>query len=36
MKAACERMNRVREEIRELLGEQSIAGNLMRGTDDRP
>jgi hypothetical protein len=30
MKAACERMDRMREENRKLLGEQSIAVDLIR------
>ena len=36
MKAACERMDRRREENRKLLGEQNIAVDLIRETRDRP
>jgi hypothetical protein len=36
MKAACERMDRMREENRKLLGEQDIAVGLIRETRDRP
>jgi hypothetical protein len=36
MKAACERMDRMREENRELFGVQNIAVNLIRETRDRP
>jgi len=34
MKAACERMDRMREENRKLFGEQNIAVRLIRGTRD--
>ena len=36
MKAACERMDRMREENRKLFGEQNIATGLIRETRDRP
>jgi chromatin segregation and condensation protein Rec8/ScpA/Scc1 (kleisin family) len=36
MKAACERMDRMREENRKLFGEQDIAVDLIRETRDRP
>ncbi|MBI1914868.1 MAG: hypothetical protein HYS12_09040 [Planctomycetes bacterium] len=36
MKAACERMDRMREENRQLFGEQNIAVDLIRETRDRP
>jgi hypothetical protein len=35
MKAACERMDRMREENRKLFGEQNIAVALIRETRDR-
>jgi succinate dehydrogenase/fumarate reductase flavoprotein subunit len=35
MKAACERMDRVREENRKLFGEQNIAVELIRQTRDQ-
>jgi hypothetical protein len=35
MKAACERMDRMREENRKLFGEQNIAAALIRETRDR-
>jgi hypothetical protein len=35
MKAACERMDRMREENRKLFGEQDIAVALIRETRDR-
>lgn len=35
MKAACERMDRLREEHRQLFGEQNIAVELIRETRDR-
>jgi hypothetical protein len=35
MKAACERMDRLREENRRLFGEQNIAVELIRQTRDR-
>ena len=34
MKAACERMDRMREENRKLFGEQNIAVELIRETRD--
>ena len=34
MKAACERMDRMREENRRLFGEQNIAVDLIRETRD--
>jgi len=34
MKAACERMDRMREENRKLFGEQNIAVDLIRVTRD--
>jgi hypothetical protein len=34
MRAACERMDRLREENRRLLGEQNIAVELIRQTRD--
>ncbi|MGA7497358.1 MAG: hypothetical protein WBX00_11575 [Isosphaeraceae bacterium] len=34
MKAACERMDRMREENRKLFGEQNIAVGLIRETRD--
>jgi len=34
MRAACERMDRMREENRKLLGEQNIAVRLVRETRD--
>jgi len=36
IKAACERMDRMREENRKLFGEQSIAVDLIREVRDRP
>jgi hypothetical protein len=36
MKAACERMDRMREENRKFFGEQNIAVGLIRETRDRP
>jgi hypothetical protein len=36
MKAACERMDRMREENRKRFGEQNIAVNLIRETRDLP
>jgi succinate dehydrogenase/fumarate reductase flavoprotein subunit len=36
MKAACERMDRMREENRKLFGEQNIAVDLVRETRDQP
>ncbi len=36
MKAACQRMDRMREENRKLFGEQKIAVDLIRETRDRP
>jgi hypothetical protein len=36
MKAACERMDRMREENRHLFGEQHIAVDLIRETRDHP
>jgi hypothetical protein len=36
MKAACERMDRMREENRKLFGEQNIAVDLVRETRDHP
>ena len=36
MKAACERMDRMREENRKLFGEQNIAVDLIRETRDHP
>lgn len=36
MKAACERMDRMREENRKLFGEQNIAVDLIRETRNRP
>jgi hypothetical protein len=35
MAAACERMDRMREENRKVLGEQNIAVDLIRETRDR-
>ena len=35
MKAACERMDRMREENRKLFGEQDIAVQLIRETRDQ-
>ena len=35
MKAACERMDRMREENRKLFGEQTIAVDLVRETRDQ-
>lgn len=35
MKAACERMDRMREENRKLFGEQNIAVDLIRETRNR-
>lgn len=35
MKAACERMDRMREENRKLFGEQDIAVELIRQTRDQ-
>jgi len=35
MQAACERMDRLREENRRLFGEQNIAVELIRQTRDR-
>jgi hypothetical protein len=36
MKAACERMDRMREENRKRFGEQNIAVALIRETRDQP
>ena len=36
MKAACERMDRMREENRRLFGEQNIAVELIRETRNHP
>lgn len=36
MQAACERMDRMREENRQLFGEQNIAVELIRETRDQP
>jgi hypothetical protein len=36
MKAACERMDRMREENRKLFGEHDIAVGLIRETRDHP
>jgi hypothetical protein len=36
MKAACERMDRMREENRKRFGEQNLAVDLIRETRDRP
>jgi chromatin segregation and condensation protein Rec8/ScpA/Scc1 (kleisin family) len=36
MKAACERMDRMREENRKLFGEQNIAVDLIRAARDHP
>jgi hypothetical protein len=36
MKAACQRMDRMREENRKLMGEQNSAVELIRETRDRP
>ena len=36
MKAACQRMDRMREENRKLFGEQNSAVDLIRETRDRP
>jgi hypothetical protein len=36
MRAACERMDRLREENRQLLGEQNVAVELVRQTRDEP
>jgi hypothetical protein len=36
MRAAWERMDRMREENRKLLGEQNVAVDLIRETRDRP
>jgi hypothetical protein len=36
MRAACERMDRLREENRRLFGEQNIAVDLIRETRDQP
>ena len=36
MKAACERMDRMREANRKRFGEQNIAVDLIRQTRDRP
>jgi hypothetical protein len=36
IKAACERMDRMREENRKLFGEQNIAIDLIRETRDHP
>ncbi len=36
LKAACERMNRMREENRKLFGEQNSAVDLIRETRDHP
>jgi predicted TIM-barrel fold metal-dependent hydrolase len=36
MKAACERMDRMREENRKLFGEQNIAVDLIHETRNRP
>ncbi len=35
MRAACERMDRMREENRKLLGEQNISVDLIRETRDQ-
>jgi hypothetical protein len=35
MRTACERMDRMREENRKLLGEQSVAVQLIRETRDQ-
>jgi chromatin segregation and condensation protein Rec8/ScpA/Scc1 (kleisin family) len=36
MKAACQRMDRMREENRKVFGEQNIAVDLTRETRNRP
>ena len=36
MRAACERMDRLREGNRQLFGEQNIAVKLIRGARDSP
>jgi hypothetical protein len=36
MRAACERMDRMREENRKLFGEQNLAVALIRETRDQP
>jgi hypothetical protein len=36
MKAACERMDRMREENRKLFGQQNISVDLIREARDRP
>lgn len=36
MQAACDRMDRMREENRKLFGEQNIAVELIRETRDHP
>jgi hypothetical protein len=36
MQAACERMDRLREENRRLLGEQALAVELIRRTREEP
>ena len=36
MKAACERMDRMREENRKVFGEQNIAVDLIRESRDHP
>lgn len=36
MQAACERMDRIREENRQLFGEQNIAVKLVREARDTP
>ena len=36
MRAACERMDRMREENRRLFGEQNLAVELIRETRDHP
>ena len=36
MKAACARMDRMREENREIFGVQNVAVDLIRETRDRP
>jgi hypothetical protein len=36
MKAACDRMDRMREENRKLFGEQNIAVDLIRESRERP
>ena len=36
MKAACQRMDRMREKNRKLFGEQNLAVDLIRESRDRP